>query len=100
MRYLRSNRQSQGGVVSYQKCKFMLGGYLEESCKALKDAVELFPTRKSKGLYAQNRVMLSDNRSLGTAVLLKSGGFRERGVLLNYCPFCGNQIRDVKDGEA
>lgn len=83
--------------MSNQKCTIKQNGYLETACNALQQAVELHPTKRSKGLYAKSRVRLSDNQSLGTVLLLKTGDFRDNGVALNYCPFCGNLVRDLKN---
>ena len=83
--------------MTYQKCECKQNGYLETACNALQQAVELHPTKRSKGLYAQSRVRLSDNQSLGTVLLLKSGDFIDNGIGLNYCPFCGNKVRDLKN---
>lgn len=51
------------------------------------------PTGKAKGLFKPDRVILSTREKGTDIVQLHSGTFIGRGVALNYCPFCGADIR-------
>ena len=78
------------------KCSFVNGGYADNVCGALSDSVEGGrQTKKSKGIYTGSIVNFKTHERLGIQVKLKSGDFIEDGILLNFCPFCGNPVRDM-----
>ena len=54
-------------------------------------------TKKSKGIYTGSIVNFKTHERLGIQVKLKSGDFIEDGILLNFCPFCGNPVRDMSE---
>lgn len=80
------------------KCSFVNGGYADNVCSALADSVEGGrQTKKSKGIYTGSIVNFKTHERLGIQVKLKSGDFIEDGILLNFCPFCGNPVRDMSE---
>lgn len=82
-----------------KKCTVVVGGYLDQSCMALANAIQFHPTKRSKGLFSRSVVNIDTSESLGSQVSLHSGDFVGNGVVLNYCPFCGNPARDFTEKE-
>jgi hypothetical protein len=79
-----------GGLAD--KCQMKTGGYADTFCTALERSVEINPTKKEKGLF------IAPNAKLGQRVTVHSGDFLGKGIVANYCPFCGGQLRDFNDG--
>jgi len=52
---------------------------------------------KGKGVVAQPLIWLGppEEGKSRTLVILRSGDFAKKGVVLNYCPFCGEKLYDV-----
>lgn len=81
-------------------CVANKGGFLESACEAMQNSVMHHPSKKSKGLFARSVLNFVTGEKPGTMVTLHSGDFVGDGVLLNYCPFCGNKMHDRFHGEA
>lgn len=82
------------------KCSMRKGGYAENICDALMSVSDIFPTKKSKGIYRHSIVNLETREKLGRQVKIKQGEYLAGGLVFNYCPFCGGKLRDTsKDGE-
>ncbi len=84
------------------KCKPIKGGYVdpESICEALTMATERGPAGRRKGLFSSSMINLDTRYSLGVAITLKAGEFSKNGIYLNFCPFCGGELRDSsEDGE-
>lgn len=82
------------------KCSFVKGGYAdsESVCTALVKAMQGGrQTKKSRGLYSGSMVNFNSGERLGEQIKLKSGEFVESGICLNFCPFCGGQLRDMSE---
>ncbi len=80
-----------------QKCKAQSGGYAKHLCPAMGRVVESQPRSNAKGLFMATIVSMTTGESKGTRVILKQGEHLKNGVVLNYCPFCGNALRDLSD---
>lgn len=96
-------------MSSFTKCTAKKGGYSETQCKALKSIVTHLNSSRAKGLFYSNVIDLETTRELGVAILIKSEQ-APRGLYLNFCPFCGGELRyssedggtntvQAKDGE-
>ena len=82
------------------KCSMKKGGYAENICDALMSVSDIFPTKKSKGIYRHTIVNLKTGDLLGQMVKVKQGDHLAEGLVFNYCPFCGGKLRDTsQDGE-
>lgn len=82
------------------KCSMRKGGYAENICDALMSVSDIFPTKKSKGIYRHSIVNLETREKLGQMVKIKQGDHFAEGLVFNCCPFCGGKLRDTsKDGE-
>ena len=80
------------------KCSYVKGGYADNVCSAMSDSAEGGrQTKKSKGVYSGSIVNIRTKERLGIQLKLKSGEFVENGICLNFCPFCGGQVRDMSE---
>ncbi|MCG3462827.1 hypothetical protein ACR71G_20200 [Xenorhabdus bovienii] len=67
-------------------------------CNTLANALRYgMPTKKSKGLYLPMRINMKTGEPGTDIVQLHSGEFVGAGVMLNYCPFCGQDIDTIGD---
>jgi hypothetical protein len=71
----------------YKKCNAK--GY----CKWLLERCESFD-HKRKGLLISNLINL-DTHKLTGSLLTYSTGRKDRGLVVNYCPFCGFSFYDL-----
>ncbi|MDE9455406.1 hypothetical protein [Xenorhabdus bovienii] len=68
------------------------------ACEALSRALQYGnPTKKSKGLFLPMRINVLTGKPGTDIVQLHSGEFVGSGVMLNCCPFCGQDIDTVSD---
>ncbi|CDL86383.1 hypothetical protein [Xenorhabdus cabanillasii] len=68
------------------------------ACDALSRALQHgTPTKKSKGLFLPMRINVLTGKPGTDIVQLHSGEFVGTGVMLNFCPFCGQDIDIVGD---
>ncbi|WP_340608298.1 hypothetical protein [Xenorhabdus bharatensis] len=66
------------------------------TCNGLTKALQFgTPTKKSKGLYLPMRINVLTGKPGTDIVQLHSGEFVGSGVMLNFCPFCGEDIDTV-----
>lgn len=82
------------------KCNYIKGGYADSKgvCRALLESIQGGrQTKKSRGLYSASIVNFKTRDRLGEQIKLKSGEFTEDGICLNFCPFCGGQLRDMSE---
>ncbi len=78
-----------------KKCSFKKGGYAEDVCDAMQKAIDTKRrTKASKGIFSGSMVNMKSMERIGHQLIIKSGGFTENGILLNFCPFCGEKVRD------
>lgn len=77
-----------------KKCVAKGGGYLDKACWALRDAVQMQPNKRSKGVFSRRIINIKTHQTVGTMVTLHSGDYVGSGVLMNYCPFCGERLHD------
>ena len=83
-----------------EKCSEKEGGYAASLCQHMAAIADVFPTKKSKGIYKHTIVNFIEGTSKGTLVKIKQGEHLAEGLVFNYCPFCGGKLRDTtKDGE-
>ena len=83
-----------------KKCGFVKDGYAdaETLCEGLLESIQGGrQTKKSRGLYSASIVNFKTRQRLGEQIKLKSGEFTENGICLNFCPFCGGQLRDTSE---
>jgi hypothetical protein len=59
-------------------------------CDRLLEAQEESFTKK--GISLQSYVDLETGKISKNCVIVKSGDFSKKGIVLNYCPFCGEPI--------
>ncbi|NHB93763.1 hypothetical protein [Photorhabdus cinerea] len=65
-------------------------------CSALAKALEFgSPTKRSKGLFLPMRFNIKTGEPGTDIVQLHSGEFIGSGVMVDYCPFCGQDIDTV-----
>ena len=77
------------------KCTPHKGGYAATVCNALSNVLEIQPTTRSKGLFTGSIVDIPSGKSLGNRIMLKSGEHGKVGIILNYCPFCAGELREL-----
>lgn len=83
-----------------ETCTEKKGGYAATLCEHLQSVSDVLPTKKSKGIYKHKIVNVETGESKGTMVKIKQGNHLAKGLVFNYCPFCGGKLRDTsKDGE-
>lgn len=74
--------------------KCLVNGKHLTPCKPLmKSLMGRNPTGRSMGLFMPSRVNLTTHEPGTDIVQLHSGEYLGRGIALNYCPFCGTEIR-------
>ena len=88
-------------MTDYVKCTAKKGGYAETRCDALTSVTEQYGkhAKRSKGLFHSAIVDMETGASLGTRVILKQGPHMERGIVLNFCPFCGGPLVDQENND-
>lgn len=74
-------------------CTKKSGGYAENLCAFMAEVASFNPTKRQKGVFIHSMVNIETNEKLGTGVSVKTDS-RPNGVFLNYCPFCGGELRD------
>lgn len=64
-------------------------------CSSLNRALEVGHSQsRSKGLFLDTFINLSTGEPTMSFVRLKLGDFMKEGVVTNFCPFCGINIRN------
>lgn len=82
-------------VETQHKC--IVNGRRLSLCGPLEAALSYGnPTPKGKGLYKPERVILATGEPGTEIIQLHSGEFVGKGVALNFCPFCGEEIKTWK----
>ena len=77
------------------KCTAKKEGYAETVCKAMTKACEHHPTKRSKGVFVRNLINIDTGEERGLGILIKSGEYREKGIYVNFCPFCGGKLNTL-----
>lgn len=75
------------------QCKKKTGGYAESLCDFMQSISTIGAGGKAKGLFTHNMVNVNSGEKLGVGVSIRTAE-RPHGVFLNYCPFCGGELRD------
>lgn len=81
-------------MMEFTPCKVENG--VVKLCKTLLSAVEI---DKRKGLSVSEFVNVNTGETTRTAVVVRSGDHSKRGIILNFCPFCGESIGHQFKGE-
>jgi len=79
-----------------ERCTAKQGGYSQTQCKAIKQIASMHTRSKSKGLFFSSIVNLENGESLGIGFTVKTEQ-SPRGTYLNFCPFCGGELRDMSE---
>lgn len=69
--------------------------YATNICQHMQGYLQFNSTKKSKGFFSGNAVMISSGESLGKKITYQDG--KNTPVLLNFCPFCGGKLHSVGD---
>jgi hypothetical protein len=68
-------------------------GRLVRPCTSLERALDQgSPSSRSKGLFMSEVIDLETGKFTMSFIRLKLGGFSKKGVVINFCPFCGRDI--------
>lgn len=80
-----------------KKCKFKKDGYAESLCETMQAVATTHKTKREKGIFRRCMTNIETNKKLGEMV---SGHTPNaiNGVVFNYCPFCGEPLRDLERG--
>lgn len=73
-----------------QKCVVKDGSVVP--CKLLDNVTEDLFTRVTKGVFELQISTLSTGEYHTKGFGAKSGKHKKRGIMFNYCPFCGEDI--------
>lgn len=74
------------------KCSIRDGLFVEP-CSALEEATMFGNSRgKQRGIYAQALWSRATDKHARTYYVVKSGDYIVGGIILNFCPFCGERI--------
>lgn len=77
------------------------GGTFLNPCDELQNtAVAHSPGSKSAGVYIRSLVHLPSHEPARRYAMVRSGSNKERGIVLNFCPFCGRGIAKAFSGES
>ena len=74
--------------VQYAKCQ--VGKY----CNSLRDRIQESNSRQ-KGIVPINIITLTSHEITHVGLCYKQSS-KDKGLMLNYCPFCGQKIIDTK----
>lgn len=81
---------------SIKKCS--VSGISVKCCDLLGKSLDgTNPTSRSKGLFLPERVNVNSGEKGHDIVQLHSGLYIGRGIALNFCPFCGENIQTWKE---
>lgn len=61
-------------------------------CAGLERLMEGRANAKNKGVTMMVLMNLQTGETTRTGAVLRSGEHRDRGILMNYCPMCGEHI--------
>ena len=75
----------------YKKCSVRDGRFVEP-CSSLAGAFDGNAWGKGRGLFLQELTDLTTGKPSRSFVVLRMGKHREKGVVLNCCPFCCERI--------
>ena len=80
------------------KCTAMKNGYADTLCKAIREASEYHPTKRTKGILNSEIVSMDTGDRKGARINISSGKYIEaKAVVANFCPFCGGELRDTSN---
>ena len=80
------------------KCKVI--GKKISRCYTLQKALEYGnPSSRKKGCFVPERVNINTGEAGIDIVQLHSGDYVGRGVAMNFCPFCGENIKSWESKE-
>jgi hypothetical protein len=78
------------------KCK--VDGKIIEPCETLKDSCEYgHPNGKKKGLFCWSLTNLNTGGESRRLFGAKSGEHLGKGIIFNFCPFCGTDMTGAQD---
>lgn len=89
--------QERGIVSMRERCR--VEGDVVYPCADLEAALEPDNTL-NRGVSMMVLYKLSELKPVRSGVVLRSGQFRRKGVMLIYCPFCGERIGEHLEAEA
>jgi hypothetical protein len=79
-------------VSEFKKCSKVKGGFADNLCNFMSDAIQM--SSKTKGINGGQIVNFKTNEEKGTMISIKSGNLNKKGLVANFCPFCGGEIYD------
>ena len=87
--------KSPSDFLKERKLKCTVAGMNLQPCDLLMETVEGYnPTGKKAGLFLwQTSNLETDTRRKFAGV--KSGDHRQKGMIFNFCPFCGERIDEM-----
>lgn len=75
------------------KCSFK--DRIVTACDALTESVqELNPSSKARGLHKLIYSNQDTHKVTREYYIVKSGDHTAKGIILNYCPFCGEKLHN------
>lgn len=83
--------------IEYKKCEIVENGIV--MCEGLESSIQdYYQKSRSKGLIHTTLTNFKTNKQR-VLIVLKSGQHNPKGVIVNYCPFCGVDIRMYSEEE-
>lgn len=77
------------------KCS-IVGGLLN-TCKTLSDSIEGLANSKGKGIKLFAFTDLKTNKLSRSFAVARSGDFVKEGIVMRFCPFCGETIFEERE---
>lgn len=69
--------------------------YATNICVHLSNYLQFGATKKGKGFFSGDSVLISTGESLGKKITYQDG--KSNPILLNFCPFCGGKLHSLQD---
>lgn len=79
-----------------ERCK--VDGKFVTACKTLENSCEYGnPRGKAKGNFCWDLKSMNIMRSTRRMFGAKSGQYTEKGIIFNFCPFCGTDLTESQE---
>jgi hypothetical protein len=73
--------------------KCSIDGGRVKPCEGLSEAAEIDGNgTRYQGIKQVSLISMDSGKLSRHCYILKSGGYSKRGIFLNFCPFCGNEV--------
>ena len=76
---------------TFKRCSVRDGRFIEP-CASLEGVFDGHAWGKGRGLFLQQMTHLPTGKPSRSFVVLRMGEHKEKGIVLNCCPFCGERI--------